>query len=200
MKGKLTLGLFVVVAIAGWLLLSRDDSEPVDSDQLHDDLPDLLVEGARIYSYGIDGDRLYDLNADTLKRFSARNELVVENANLTARSSSHELWQLTANRGILTDSIKPSEANDATEKIALSGNISLLLVDSVERGFNLETEELAYYPNSRRVAGNHAVTITTDSSTVRAGTFEFDLDTDYVRLAAYGTQRVELVVSPEAGT
>lgn len=200
MKRKLTIGLIVIVAIAGWIFLSRYEFDPSESYQPREDLPDLLVEGARIYSYGDDGDRLYDLNVDTLRRFSARNQLVVENANLTARSSNHELWQLTAKRGVLTDSIKPSEASDATEKISLSGNISLLLIDNVDRGFNLETEELAYYPNSRRVAGNHAVTITTDSSTVRAGSFEFDLDTDYVRLGASGSQRVELVVFAKAGT
>ena len=200
MKRKLVTVLIIVLAIVGWFVISRFSSPDIAFDPSQDDAPDLLIEGARLYSYGEDGNRLYDLNADTLRRYSARNELVVENANLLTRSQNDETWRLSANEGVLTDNIKRSEDRDESEKITLRGDIALELVSGSNRNFNLTADVLEYYPFAKRVEGRGTVTITTDSSTLRAESFELDLETEYLRLGMSGRQRVDLIVDSGTGT
>ncbi|TVS17140.1 MAG: LPS export ABC transporter periplasmic protein LptC [Gammaproteobacteria bacterium] len=208
--------LAIGVAVMLFFSLAPDQRRPVTESLLPDTEPgthglelgepDLLLEGAVITQFRLDGSLQYRLHAVRIAHFPGMEQTVLTEPRLLLDQGAAAPWELSSLRGrIIGGSGGLLETGSRTERMERTGAERVELEDDVrihrqrspERFIDLTTSALTLFPEHEYAETNRPVIISTEAGRTTAASLRADLATGRILLASAGEDRVHTTLTPE---
>lgn len=128
--------------------------------------PDMVARSVQQVSYNDRGERQYQLNAESMEQFLAKNHNVMIQPDITFYRDQEASW---------TTSSAEAVSNSSGEELHLTGDV-LIQQRGVEKGATLETQTLLLYPERSFATTEDKVIIRQQGIYIEANGLEADLN------------------------
>lgn len=192
----LGIGLAVAGGLVLWLLLVTNQNQAPTTSQDLSEEPNLYIQSAEFLEYADDGSLAYKATASSVEHSTLDQSVVLQDIRVEVFTGTITEWELTASEGIL-HSVNGATSNEEQQRIDLLGEVEVISRDAEAIRLALVGSDIVLFPHQRKLSSDRPVTITNESATFTAPTFEIDLDTNEFQLSSTSEQRVQVVYSTD---
>lgn len=188
--------LAVAGGLALWLLLVTNREQPSTTSRDLSDEPNLYLQSAEFLEFADDGSLAYKATASSVEHSTVDQSVVLQDIRVEVYTGTILEWELTASEGVL-HSDNGASSNEEQQRIDLLGEVEVISRDAEAIRLALVGSDLVLYPHERKLGSDRPVTITNETATFTAPTFEIDLESNEFQLSSTSEQRVQVVYSTD---